>query len=202
MDVGFEFIISFFHALLHRSIAWHHSSRVFFFFFFLWILQNCVVLSLPGPRPLKSCDFGATFHLGGCKLEGRRAWCTMKSGFEKMVLQKNKKGRYEDEKRKKSTRFLVTINIMGSAGPIRFVVNEKEVVSEVIETALKSYAREGRLPVLGFDATNFFLYSANAGFDGNFDSFSSSLILFPVLAVVFSITFTSLVLDLLFSFCT
>ncbi|XP_047164716.1 uncharacterized protein At4g22758-like [Vigna umbellata] len=90
----------------------------------------------------------------------------MKSGFEKMVLQKNKKkGRYEDETRKKSTRFLVTINIMGSAGPIRFVVNEKEVVSGVIETALKSYAREGRLPVLGFDATNFFLYCANAGFD-------------------------------------
>ena len=60
----------------------------------------------------------------------------------------------------------MNINIMGSAGPIRFVVNEKELVSGVIDTALKSYSREGRLPVLGFDATNFLLYCANAGFDG------------------------------------
>lgn len=91
-----------------------------------------------------------------------------KSGFEKMVmLQKNNKnkGSYDDEK-PRSKRFLVNINIMGSAGPIRFVVNEKELVSGVIDTALKSYAGEGRLPVLGFDATNFLLYCANAGFDG------------------------------------
>lgn len=121
----------------------------------------------------------------------------MKSGFEKMVLQKNKKkGRYEDETKRKSTRFLVTINIMGSAGPIRFVVNEKEVVSGVIETALKSYAREGRLPVLGFDATNFFLYCANAGFDGILPSllfsnpFSNSTNLKAVLDVLFSTTFS------------
>ena len=90
-----------------------------------------------------------------------------KSGFEKMVmLQKNNKnkGSYDDEK-PRSKRFLVNINIMGSAGPIRFVVNEKELVSGVIDTALKSYSREGRLPVLGFDATNFLLYCANAGFD-------------------------------------
>ncbi|CAJ1866770.1 unnamed protein product [Sphenostylis stenocarpa] len=156
--------ISFFHALPHRSIAWHHSSRVFFF---LRILQNCVVLSLPGTRPLKSCDLWGNFSTGWVPNwmgEGRG---TMKSGFEKMMSQKNKhKGRYEDEKRRRSTRFLVTINIMGSAGPIRFVVNEKENVSGVIDTALKSYAREGRLPVLGFDASNFLLYCANAGFDG------------------------------------
>ncbi|TKY47403.1 hypothetical protein E2542_SST29463 [Spatholobus suberectus] len=88
-----------------------------------------------------------------------------KSGFEKMALHKNKnKGSYEDQKTR-SNRFLVTINIMGSAGPIRFVVNEKELVSGVIDIALKSYAREGRLPVLGFDANNFLLYCANAGFD-------------------------------------
>ncbi|XP_020215438.1 uncharacterized protein At4g22758 isoform X1 [Cajanus cajan] len=93
---------------------------------------------------------------------------TKKSGFEKMVLQKNKsKGKNwsEEQKTRSSNRFLVTINIMGSAGPIRFVVNEKELVSGVIDTALKSYAREGRLPVLGFDAANFHLYLANAGFD-------------------------------------
>lgn len=90
-----------------------------------------------------------------------------KSGFEKMVSQKNKnKGGYDDHQKPRNNRFLVNINIMGSAGPIRFVVNEKELVSGVIDTALKSYSREGRLPVLGFDATNFLLYCANAGFDG------------------------------------
>ncbi|KAL2333230.1 hypothetical protein Fmac_014443 [Flemingia macrophylla] len=91
-----------------------------------------------------------------------------KSGFEKMVLQRSKsKGNswYEEQKTSSSNRFLVTINIMGSAGPIRFVVSEKELVSGVIDTALKSYAREGRLPVLGFDAAHFLLYCANAGFD-------------------------------------
>ncbi|KAG4935007.1 hypothetical protein JHK85_049926 [Glycine max] len=101
-----------------------------------------------------------------------------KSGFEKMVSQKNKnKGGYDDHQKPRNNRFLVNINIMGSAGPIRFVVNEKELVSGVIDTALKSYAGEGRLPVLGFDATNFLLYCANAGFDGLFlfgDLFDSS----------------------------
>ncbi|XP_061370237.1 uncharacterized protein LOC133312955 isoform X2 [Gastrolobium bilobum] len=92
-----------------------------------------------------------------------------KSALEKMVLQKNKnKGNNNnnEDQKTRSNRFLVNINILGSAGPIRFVVNEKDLVSGVIDTALKSYAREGRLPVLGSDANNFFLYCANAGFDG------------------------------------
>jgi len=55
---------------------------------------------------------------------------------------------------------------MGSSGPVRFVVNEKELVSGVIDISLKSYAREGRLPVLGFNAADFLLYYPNAGFDG------------------------------------
>ncbi|XP_061370236.1 uncharacterized protein At4g22758-like isoform X1 [Gastrolobium bilobum] len=91
-----------------------------------------------------------------------------KSALEKMVLQKNKnKGNNNnnEDQKTRSNRFLVNINILGSAGPIRFVVNEKDLVSGVIDTALKSYAREGRLPVLGSDANNFFLYCANAGFD-------------------------------------
>lgn len=71
LNVGFEFI-SFFHALLHRSIAWHHSSRLFLFFF-LWVLQNCLVLSLPGPRPLKSSDLWGHFSSGWVpKLKERR----------------------------------------------------------------------------------------------------------------------------------
>ncbi|XP_057431457.1 uncharacterized protein At4g22758-like isoform X2 [Lotus japonicus] len=90
---------------------------------------------------------------------------TKKCVFEKMVLQKNRGSVYSDDQKAKTNRFLITINILGSAGPIRFVVNEEKLVSGVIDTALKSYAREGRLPVLGFDASNFLLYRANAGFD-------------------------------------
>ncbi|KAE9591294.1 hypothetical protein Lalb_Chr20g0116971 [Lupinus albus] len=41
----------------------------------------------------------------------------------------------------------------------------KDLVSGVIESALKYYAREGRLPVLGSDASNFLLYPANVGCD-------------------------------------
>ncbi|XP_057431456.1 uncharacterized protein LOC130724278 isoform X1 [Lotus japonicus] len=106
---------------------------------------------------------------------------TKKCVFEKMVLQKNRGSVYSDDQKAKTNRFLITINILGSAGPIRFVVNEEKLVSGVIDTALKSYAREGRLPVLGFDASNFLLYRANAGFDAKglsfwwnfFDSFES-----------------------------
>ncbi|XP_068638455.1 uncharacterized protein At4g22758-like [Aristolochia californica] len=64
---------------------------------------------------------------------------------------------------KSGGRLLITINVLGSAGPFRFLVNEGELVAAVIDTALRSYAREGRLPVLGSDLNNFLLYSANAG---------------------------------------
>ncbi|KAG1334700.1 hypothetical protein COCNU_03G008190 [Cocos nucifera] len=60
-----------------------------------------------------------------------------------------------------SNRFLITVTVLGSSGPIRFLVNEGEVVATVISTALKSYAREGRLPVLGSDFNNFLLYSGS-----------------------------------------
>lgn len=63
-------------------------------------------------------------------------------------------------------RFLITVNVLGSAGPMRFVVNEDDLVAAVIDTALKSYAREGRLPVLGTHANDFLLYCANVGSDG------------------------------------
>ncbi|XP_059452376.1 uncharacterized protein At4g22758-like [Corylus avellana] len=65
----------------------------------------------------------------------------------------------------KSNRFLITVNVLGSAGPLRFVVNESDLVAAVIDTALKSYAREGRLPVLGSDVNDFVLYCADAGFE-------------------------------------
>ncbi|KAF8020939.1 hypothetical protein BT93_G1373 [Corymbia citriodora subsp. variegata] len=63
------------------------------------------------------------------------------------------------------SRLLISINVMGSAGPIRFVVTEDELVGSVIDTALRAYARQGRLPVLGSDPGNFLLYCANAESD-------------------------------------
>ncbi|KAL5811777.1 hypothetical protein ACOSQ3_026727 [Xanthoceras sorbifolium] len=92
----------------------------------------------------------------------------MNKNNEKMMLQVNeKKPNYVNNNKinVEKNRFLITINVLGSAGPIRFVVNEKDLVANVIDTALKSFAREGRLPVLGFDVDNFLLYSANGGSD-------------------------------------
>ncbi|ESQ33168.1 hypothetical protein EUTSA_v10005108mg [Eutrema salsugineum] len=58
----------------------------------------------------------------------------------------------------KINRFLVSISFLGSAGPIRFVVREDETVANVIDYALRCYAREGRLPLLGSDSSFFLLY--------------------------------------------
>ncbi|KAF9625285.1 hypothetical protein IFM89_020871 [Coptis chinensis] len=62
-------------------------------------------------------------------------------------------------------RLLISINVLGSAGPLRFLVNEGELVAAVIETAVRNYAREGRLPILGSEFNDFLLYCANAGTD-------------------------------------
>ncbi|MED6181025.1 hypothetical protein PIB30_015711 [Stylosanthes scabra] len=78
-----------------------------------------------------------------------------------MLLSKQKKNNQNANAR----RLLISINVLGSAGPIRFVVNEEELVAAVIDTALKSYAREGRLPVLGTDTTGFALYCPLVGSD-------------------------------------
>ncbi|OIW18052.1 hypothetical protein TanjilG_07543 [Lupinus angustifolius] len=77
-----------------------------------------------------------------------------------MGLSKQKKNRNVN-----SNRFLIRINVLGSAGPIRFVVNETELVTEVIDTTLKLYAREGRLPILGNDINGFYLYSTHVESD-------------------------------------
>lgn len=80
--------------------------------------------------------------------------------FTKMLLYKQKKNQNV-----KGNRLLISINVLGSAGPIRFIVNEEQLVAAVIDTALKSYAREGRLPILGSDLKDFQLYCPNAGPD-------------------------------------
>ena len=75
---------------------------------------------------------------------------------------------YKQKKNHKGNgnRLLISITVLGSAGPIRFVVNEEEIVAAVIQTTLKSYAREGRLPLLGSDLNNFVLYCPIAGTEG------------------------------------
>ncbi|XP_052203764.1 uncharacterized protein LOC127809114 [Diospyros lotus] len=55
-------------------------------------------------------------------------------------------------------RILISVTVLGRAGPIRFIVNEDELVAAVIGTVLKNYARERRLPVLGSDFNEFVLY--------------------------------------------
>ncbi|XAR72224.1 hypothetical protein NMG60_11018794 [Bertholletia excelsa] len=77
------------------------------------------------------------------------------------MLYKQKKS--QAAKAAAGNRLLVSITVLGSAGPIRFVVSEDEVVSAVIETALKAYAREGRLPVLGSNPDDFVLHCPFAG---------------------------------------
>jgi len=81
-----------------------------------------------------------------------------------MLLSKQKK----NQNAKNARKLLININVLGSAGPIRFVVSEGDLVATVIDTALKSYAREGRLPILGKDVTSFALYCQHVGSDGKF----------------------------------
>lgn len=81
-----------------------------------------------------------------------------------MLLYKQKK----NQSAAKGNRLLISVTVLGSAGPIRFVVNEEELVAAVIDTALKCYAREGRLPLLSSDLNDFLLYCPNAGTEGRF----------------------------------
>lgn len=85
----------------------------------------------------------------------------------KILSEKEKEKESAEKQSSKKNRLLVTVNVLGSTGPIRFVVDEGESVNKVVSIALKMYARERRLPVLGSDVSDFLLYPANnAGFDG------------------------------------
>ncbi|CAL0301429.1 unnamed protein product [Lupinus luteus] len=91
-----------------------------------------------------------------------------KSSIEKMVQQKRRnKGicDYQRTRKSKTLKFLIIIKVPGSTGPLRVLWNEREKVCRVIGSALKNYAREERLPVLGFDASNFVLYCVDAESD-------------------------------------
>ncbi|KAL0921300.1 hypothetical protein M5K25_008359 [Dendrobium thyrsiflorum] len=86
----------------------------------------------------------------------------MRRGIHKEMLIEGRKGKGNGA----IDRFLITVTVPGSAGKIRFVVREKELVEVVISMVLKSYAREGRLPILGSDFNDFVLYSAYDGSEG------------------------------------
>ncbi|XP_072959933.1 uncharacterized protein [Typha angustifolia] len=83
---------------------------------------------------------------------------TSSSAFP-MILAKGHHRRGDGARR----RFLVSVTVLGSTGPLRFLVNEGELVAAVIRTALRSYAQEGRFPVLSSNLDDFLLYSANGG---------------------------------------
>ncbi|XP_076950889.1 uncharacterized protein At4g22758-like [Bidens hawaiensis] len=82
-----------------------------------------------------------------------------------MAINKKRSHDNQNVKKKKKKRFLITVNVLGSSGPLRFVVNDDDKVSEVINSSLKMYARSGRLPVLGSDINKFLLYPSNAESD-------------------------------------
>ncbi|KAI3726416.1 hypothetical protein L1987_66213 [Smallanthus sonchifolius] len=79
-----------------------------------------------------------------------------------MLIKKKKENHDNRHVKQKKKRFLITVNVLGSSGPLRFVVNDDDKVSEVIDSSLKMYARSGRLPVLGSDFNKFLLYPSNA----------------------------------------
>ncbi|KAJ0247635.1 Uncharacterized protein HA466_0160710 [Hirschfeldia incana] len=84
-----------------------------------------------------------------------------------LMFNKNKHKKKKKQKREtvniKGNRILISVAFLGSAGPIRFVAYEGDVVADVIDTALKCYAREGRLPILGSDFNDFLFYCPVVG---------------------------------------
>nr|XP_027122198.1 uncharacterized protein LOC113739152 [Coffea arabica] len=80
-------------------------------------------------------------------------------------MAKKRNDENKNGKNNSNNKFLITINILGSTGPIRFVVNEDDTVSEGMDAAQKLYAHQERFPVFGSDVNSFLLYPANAGLD-------------------------------------
>lgn len=60
----------------------------------------------------------------------------------------------------KGNKILITVNVVGSPGPIRLLVNSDDSVATVIRRVLKEYGRQRRLPVLGDDPEAIYLCCA------------------------------------------
>lgn len=92
---------------------------------------------------------------------------------KEMMLYKSKSWSFDDEMKSKKknnkihiNRILISINIVGSSGPLTIVVNEDDVVCDIIDKALKFYTRQGRLPTLKSDASHYVLHCSNGVSDG------------------------------------
>ncbi|GAA0160915.1 hypothetical protein Leryth_025389 [Lithospermum erythrorhizon] len=83
----------------------------------------------------------------------------------RMWLKKQGK-KCDESKNAENKRFLISVKVVGSAGPLRFIVSESDSVKRVINSALKLYTRQGRLPVLTSGANSFLLFPANAELSG------------------------------------
>ena len=89
--------------------------------------------------------------------------------LEKIMLCKQKK----DVNVWNGRKILISVNVQGSTSPIRFIVSEETPVMHVMATALKIYARLGRLPVLGGDIGDFLLYCPIVGSEGTMNNSNS-----------------------------
>ncbi|KAJ7549520.1 hypothetical protein O6H91_07G057200 [Diphasiastrum complanatum] len=65
----------------------------------------------------------------------------------------------------KANKLLLTVNVLGNPGPLRFLVYSHDTVKRVIQLALKAYASEGRVPVLGINYKTVELCCANNDFE-------------------------------------
>ncbi|KAJ7294788.1 hypothetical protein O6H91_Y232400 [Diphasiastrum complanatum] len=61
-------------------------------------------------------------------------------------------------KRVDYNKVLVTVTVLGTIGPLRMLLEGDTAVNNVIKATLDEYAREGRLPFIGFDCTRFELH--------------------------------------------
>lgn len=89
----------------------------------------------------------------------------------------------------KSPRLLIAVDVMGSPGSFKFLVNDGDPVSTVIATTLRNYSKEGRIPVLGTHVDDFLLYSTGGwGTSGQYTV--------AVHAILFNFGFDSIPFDL------
>ncbi|CAI0451499.1 unnamed protein product [Linum tenue] len=88
------------------------------------------------------------------------AGCGGNKENEKDAIVEKEKKKKKKESSSSSREFLVRVNVAGSTGPVILVVKQNDSVAAVIRSALKAYAKQGRVPALGSQAAAFILYSA------------------------------------------
>ncbi|GLJ46672.1 hypothetical protein SUGI_0983650 [Cryptomeria japonica] len=81
-------------------------------------------------------------------------------GMRSFLMLRNEMNLLEKDEEKVRNRMLITVNMMRSSVTLKLVVNANDSIEGVVENALKCYARQGYLPLLGLDSKRFRLYSA------------------------------------------